>query len=207
MTIMDQGEKVRSGAPAVVAFLNKSYKVTKPGGSVVKNLPANAGDTGDKGSIPGLGRSPGGGNACPLQCSCQDNPTDKGAWWATVHRVAESWTPLKDGACTCTEQQQCNKSAFLFLYPQEDRAGRGLHVDLTQAVSFRKCGREGPEGLRDLPWSHRKSVMSGRKYSLFLLPILGSLFVVLQIRLTKDRFTRGNEQFINTSLERNHNDE
>ena len=52
----------------------------------------------------------------------------------------------------------------------------GLHVDLTQAGSFRKCGREGPEGFRDLPWSHRKSVMSGRKYSLFLLPILGSLF-------------------------------
>ena len=55
-----------------------------PGGSVVKNLPANTGDTG---SIPGLGRSLGEGNGSPLQCSCVGNPTDRGAWWATVHGV------------------------------------------------------------------------------------------------------------------------
>ena len=57
-----------------------------PGGSVVKNLPANAGDVG---SIPGLGRSPGEENSNPLQYSCLENPTDRGAWWATVHGVAE----------------------------------------------------------------------------------------------------------------------
>ena len=54
-----------------------------PGGSAVKKQPANAGDTRDVGSIPGLGRSPGGGHR--LQCSCLDNPMDRGAWWATVH--------------------------------------------------------------------------------------------------------------------------
>ena len=61
---------------------------------LVKNPPANAGDVRDVGSIPGLGRSPGGGNNNPLQYSCLKNPMDRGAWWATVHRATESWTRL-----------------------------------------------------------------------------------------------------------------
>ena len=61
-----------------------------PGGLVVKNLPANAEDTGDLGLIPGLGRFPGGGNGNPLQYSCWDNPMNRGAWWAKVHEVAKS---------------------------------------------------------------------------------------------------------------------
>ena len=61
-------------------------------GSVVKNLPANAGDIGDAGSIPGLGRSPGVGNGDPLQYSCLEYPMDRGAGRATVHRVAKSRT-------------------------------------------------------------------------------------------------------------------
>jgi len=59
---------------------------------VVKNLPVNAGDAGDIGSIPGLGRFPGEGNGNPLQYSCLGNPMDRGAWWATVHKVAKSLT-------------------------------------------------------------------------------------------------------------------
>ena len=61
---------------------------------MVKNLPtnANAGDVRDTGLIPGLGRSPGEGNGNPLQFSCLENPMDRGAWWATVHRVAKSQT-------------------------------------------------------------------------------------------------------------------
>ena len=62
---------------------------------VVKNPPANARDIRDEGSIPGSGRPPGGGQGNPLQCSCLENPTDRGDWWATVHRVAQSWTQLK----------------------------------------------------------------------------------------------------------------
>ena len=58
-----------------------------PGGSAVKNLPANAGNTG---SIPGLGRSPGERNGNPLQHSCLENPMDRGAWLARVHGVAKS---------------------------------------------------------------------------------------------------------------------
>ena len=60
---------------------------------VVKNLPANAGDTS---SIPGSGRSTGEGNGNPLQCSCLENPMDRGAWWATIHGVTKSWTQLSN---------------------------------------------------------------------------------------------------------------
>ena len=59
---------------------------------VVKNPPANTGDVRDASSIPGSGRSPGEGNGNPLQYSCLENPMDKDAWQATVHRVAKSQT-------------------------------------------------------------------------------------------------------------------
>ena len=62
---------------------------------MVKN-PANAGD---KGSIPGSGRSFGGGNGNPLQYSCLESPMDRGAWQATVHVVAKSWTTEHVRAC------------------------------------------------------------------------------------------------------------
>ena len=59
---------------------------------MIKNLPANAGDLKDTGSVSGSGRSPGEGNGNPLQCSCLENPMERGTWWATDHRVAESDT-------------------------------------------------------------------------------------------------------------------
>ena len=62
---------------------------------VVKNPPANEGDIKDLGSIPGFGRSPGGGRGNPLQYPSLENPMDRGAWWATVHRGAKSQTWLK----------------------------------------------------------------------------------------------------------------
>ena len=63
-----------------------------PGGSVVKNPPADAGNAGDVGSIPGSQKFPGGENGNPLQYSCLGNPTDREAWWTTVNEVAKSWT-------------------------------------------------------------------------------------------------------------------
>ena len=60
--------------------LSSDYYV--PGSSVVKNMPAIAGDTKDVGSIPGSGRSTGGGHGNPFQYSCPENPMDRGAWWA-----------------------------------------------------------------------------------------------------------------------------
>ena len=70
-------------------FTEDYYQVSFPSGSMLKNIPANAGHMG---SIPGLGKSPGEGNGNLLQCSCLENPTDRGVWWATVHGVAESNT-------------------------------------------------------------------------------------------------------------------
>ena len=64
-----------------------------PGGSGGK---ASAYSAGDQGSIPGSGRSPGEGHGNPVQYFCLENPTDGGAWWATVHGVAKSWTRLRD---------------------------------------------------------------------------------------------------------------
>ena len=59
---------------------------------MVKSPPAKTGDIREAGSIPGSGRSPGGGHGNPLQCSCLEHPMDRGAWWAIVHRVAKSQT-------------------------------------------------------------------------------------------------------------------
>ena len=67
----------------------KAFGTSLPGGTVVKNPPANAGDTGDLGSIPGSVRSPGEGNGKPLQCSCLGNPMDRETWRATVHGVTK----------------------------------------------------------------------------------------------------------------------
>ena len=67
-----------------------------PGGSVVKNVPVNAGDTKDAGLVPGSGRSPGEGNGNTLQYSYLGNPIHGGVWWATVHGVAKSQTQLSD---------------------------------------------------------------------------------------------------------------
>ena len=75
-----------------------------PSGAVVKNLPANAGDAGDSGLIPGWGRCPGGENGYPLQYSCLESSMDRGAWQATVHRVTKSWTQLKRLSTACTQK-------------------------------------------------------------------------------------------------------
>ena len=72
-----------------------SHKETSQVPLVVKNLPAHAGNVRDVGSIPGSGRSPGGGNGNPLQYSCLENSMNIGAWQATVHGVTKSQTQLK----------------------------------------------------------------------------------------------------------------
>ena len=66
-----------------------------PWGLSSKDSACSSGAAGGTSSIPGLGGSPGGGQGNPLQCSCLENPWDRGAWWATVQRVAKSWTRLK----------------------------------------------------------------------------------------------------------------
>ena len=75
-----------------------------PGSSDGKVSAYNAGDLG---SIPGSGRSPGERNGTPLRYSCLENPMDQGAWWATVHRVAKSWTRLSDFTSLHFTSKQC----------------------------------------------------------------------------------------------------
>ena len=78
--------------------MEKSSRHGFPGGSAV-NLPANTGDEGDVGSVPGSGGSPVGGNGNPLQYSCLKNPMDRRAWPATVLRVTKSQTQLSTHTC------------------------------------------------------------------------------------------------------------
>ena len=61
---------------------------------VAKNPPANAGDIRDADSIPGSGKSPGGGNGNTLQYSCLENSMDRVAWWVAIHGVSQAWTRL-----------------------------------------------------------------------------------------------------------------
>ena len=78
-----------------------------PSGSLVQNLPAMQ-EPGNASLIPGLGTSPGEGNGNPLQCSCLENPMDRGAWWATVHGVAKSRTQLSDLTFKITADGGCS---------------------------------------------------------------------------------------------------
>ena len=81
---------------SLLATASHTESVGFPRGTVIKNLPANAGDTGDVGLIPGSERSPREGNGYPFQYSCLENPLDRGAWQATVHGVSKSRTQLSD---------------------------------------------------------------------------------------------------------------
>ena len=125
---------------------------------------ASACNAGDLDSIPGLGRSPEKGNGKPLQYSCLDNPIDRGAWKATVHRVAKSQTQLKHLStharmhvcmyidrhiCTCMHAQSCQT----LCNPMDHRPpGSSVH-ELSQArimewVAISYSG--GPSRPRDL---------------------------------------------------------
>ena len=83
---------------------------------MIKNPPANAGDAGYVGLIPGLGRSPGEGNGNPLQYSCLENPMDRGAWWAIVHGVAKSQTQLSthEGPHIYTQTHSKENNTFIY---------------------------------------------------------------------------------------------
>ena len=82
---------------------------------MLKNLPSNAGDIRDSGSIYGPGRSPGVGHGNPLQYSCLENPTDRGAWLSTVHRVTKSWIQLKQLSRAMVFHSGTNSFAYSFI--------------------------------------------------------------------------------------------
>ena len=74
-------------------------------------------DAEDMSSILGSGRPPGGGDGNPFQCFCPGNPTDRGTWWSTAHRVAKSQTQLNDEACLHAQLfRSCCKSHSLSIF-------------------------------------------------------------------------------------------
>ena len=94
----------------------EQHVVGFPAGSAVKILLANSGNTGAVGLSPRSGRSSGGGNSNPLQYSCLRNPTDRGAWWAPVHRVAKSRTWLSMHARTHTTLILCSSVCWKLVF-------------------------------------------------------------------------------------------
>ena len=123
-----------------------------PGGSVVQNRPANAGDARDKGLIPGSGRSPGEGRGNPLQCSCLGNPMDRGAWRATVQGVGYDFAAeqpqqrpaMRNGAVLCSTVAEL---------PPGVHPGRNRH----------------PRALLSLPGHQMKKNISTQRHPSFLL--------------------------------------
>ena len=88
---------------------------------MVKNAPANLGGTGDLGSNPELGRSPGEGDGSPLQYSRPGNPMDRGAWWATAHGITKSWTQMSSSAPNCIHVSPPSLSPLLCSLCQDHR--------------------------------------------------------------------------------------
>ena len=115
---------------------------------VVKKQPASAGDVRDKGSVPGSGRSPGGGHGNPLQYSCLENPTDKGAWQATVHRVAKSLTELKWLSTESVETLEDNDILWILCsFASSDASGKEPACNARDII---RCGFH--PWVRKSPW-------------------------------------------------------
>ena len=111
---------------------------------VIKNLPANAGDSGDSGLIPELERSSGGGNGSPLQYSCLENFMDRGAWWATVRGVTKSWAWVRKHTATATHTSQfalCFGHIFFFFL--QNNLGNRHFVSLNPPSPGSQRGRAG----------------------------------------------------------------
>ena len=118
---------------------------------VVKNLPANAGAARDRSSSPGSGRSPGGRRGIPLQYSCLENPTDRGALWATICGAAKIWT-LSDLART--------QALVLLEEAHSGQGGGGTVIPHQQGSDF-SCGTSWQRHRESWPRSTRLPISAG----------------------------------------------
>ena len=123
------------------------------GGSPVKNLPASAGDSD---LIHGSGRSPGGGDGNPLQYSGLENPTDRGAWWAAVQGVAESWTLLSVQEHTCPSPPGSLYAACAGRVGKSPSAGPSCDNPVCgRSLLGKRCHRQAEGGVGRLRWRVR----------------------------------------------------
>ena len=147
-----EGEKFETNCFMVIVGLSGNFQGS-PGGSVVKNPPANAGDTWDTVLIPGSQRSPRGGNVNPLWYSCQENSKERGAWWATVHGVAESQTRQARAVLLVTRKitLHINVHNCGYIIVDEILTGSGLSNKLLQCAMRCStqlfCKLTGPQEL------------------------------------------------------------
>ena len=159
------GNRVGSGTWGVngVLFVHSSEtRVGFPGGAVLKDPPARAGDTG---SVPGLGRSPGGGNGHPLQYSCLENSTASGPWKATVHGVAKSQTRPSTQAHRPQKQARCFLTELLsHLRSGELRSTSNLKAPLFSSFSLRK--KNLPDSTHSMQRKTRWSKEAGQAFRL-----------------------------------------
>ena len=114
-----------------------------PGGSTGKESACNAGDLG---SIPGLLRSPGGGHGNPLQDSCLENPMDRGAWQAQVHRVTKSWVQLKQLSMH-THKKPKWKQTNLYFHLSPHHLSGSTFTPITQQSQFYLLGFSAPSHM------------------------------------------------------------
>ena len=137
-----------------------------PGGSVVKNLPANAGDSREASSVLGLERSLEEGNGNPLQYSCLENSMGRGACWATVHGVAESliwlssWAHTTHIACQLFWKQSCSQLKMLCWLIHNDLTCGGEDIERSSAPLFSLAMRRYMNPLRSWQQHRRKAVTS-----------------------------------------------
>ena len=107
---------------------------------MVKNPPADAGDTRDLGLIPGSGKSPGVGYGNPLQYSCLENPMDRGTWWATVHGGCKESNRTEVTLNACTTIYKINSKDLLYstgqLYSVSFRKRSGKYICITESVCY-----------------------------------------------------------------------
>ena len=108
-----------------------------PSGTVRKNTPVHEGDAGDTGLIPGLGRCRGGGHGNSLQRSCLENPMDRGAWRAPVHRTAKSQTWLSTHACRGLKKTLPRRWDLHWDLKAEKQLGEGWEEDFQGKGSSR----------------------------------------------------------------------